>query len=329
MTLFGREVVAVPRRGRGHTLWGQVWWRFRRKKVGMASLAVIVILYMAGILAPWITPYDYNEQQLTRETIRQGPTLAHPFGTDHVGRDVLTRIIFSLRTTVIVTVVSIITGSLFLGIFLGLLAGYYGRWVDSLIMRVGEVFLAFPGLLLVILIAATVKPRVLQWVRAFEDATGIKGIVQLGVVDYLVVFGALAAFSWVGMARLVRGQVLALKSSQFVEAAKAAGASTTRILFIHILPNVLGPVIVVVSMGMATAAGSEVVLSWLGIGIQPPTPSLGQMITDAGVGLGISMSLLREAPHLLLFPVGTIALIIFAWNLLGDALNDAINPRAR
>ena len=318
---------------RAKSLWVLSLQRLLRKKVGLTCLVVIVVMYGAGIFAPWVTPYGYNEQNLDigrdGPLLRgcaacQTPSIKHPFGTDRLGRDYLTRIIFGLRTTVIITLASLITGSLILGIGLGLVSGYFGKWPDAVIMRVGEVFLAFPGIFLVLIIAATTRPRVLEWMRSFEDATGIDWIIRLGIVDYVVVFGALAAFSWVGMARLVRGQVLVLKENQFVEAARAAGASTRRILAIHVLPNILGPVIVLVSMGMGATAGSEIILSWLGIGIQPPTPSLGVMIFENG-----SLSVLRTTPHLLLFPVGTVTVLIFAFNLLGDALNDAFNPRTR
>ena len=306
---------------RGRSLWSQSLRRLLRKKVGMACLVVISVMYLAGIFAPWVTPYDYRAQDLS--ATKERPSWSHPFGTDRLGRDYLTRIIYGLRTTVIITIASIVTGSLFLGIGMGLLSGYFGKMVDSVIMRVGEVFLAFPGILLVLLIAATLRPRVVELARGFEDFTGLN-IVTLGIVDYLVVFGSLSAFSWVGMARLVRGQVLYTKQAQYVEAAQSIGASTRRILVAHVLPNVISPVIVLVSMGMAGAAGAEIVLSWLGIGIQPPTPSLGVMIFENG-----NISVLRTDPHLLLFPVGSITVLIFAFNLLGDALNDAFNPRAR
>ena len=244
-------------------------------------------MYFSGLTTIFTspTPYGFNEQNLQSTATKQGPSWAHPFGTDRLGRDMLTRIIYGLRTTVIITVASMITGGLVLGVGLGLISGYFGHWLDTLIMRVGEVFLAFPGLLLVILIAATVRPRVADWIRGWspglENLTGID-IISLGIVDYLVVFGSLAAFSWVGMARLVRGQVLYIKQSQYVEAARAMGASNIRILLIHILPNVISPVVVVVSIGMGATAGSEIILSWLGIGIQPPTPSLGVMIFENG-----------------------------------------------
>ena len=316
------ENVILEGRAGGTSLWSQSLRRLLRKKVGVVSLVIIVVFYTAGILAPWITPYGYNEFNFSE--IQQGPSLSHPFGTDRAGRDQFTRVIYGLRTTVIITVASIMTGSLLMGVGLGLVSGYFGKLVDSVIMRVGDVFLAFPSMLLVILIAATVGDTVRDLVRDFEASTGIKGIVRLGIVDYVIVFGALSAFSWVGMARLVRGQVLSVKENQYMEAARAVGASTQRVLLTHVLPNVLSPVIVVVSMGMGTAAGAELFLSWVGVGIQPPTPSLGRMIFEYG-----NISWLRQAPHLLLFPVGTITIIIFSFNLLGDALNDAFNPRTR
>jgi len=310
--------------------WSQAWRRLVRKKAGLASLIVIVVIYGAGVLAPWVTPYGYNDQNLgasSDSTLRfcsacEGPSIAHPFGTDPLGRDQFTRIIYGVRTTVIVTVSGIITGSLFLGIGLGLLAGYFGRWVDALINRSGELFRAFPDLLLVILIAASLRPLVVDWVRGLGSA-GVE-VVRLGIVDYVIIFGALASFSWVGMMRIVRGQVLSVKQNQYVDAAVAMGANDWRILRVHVFPNILGPVVVLVSMGMGTMAGSEAFLSFIGIGIQSPTPSLGIMMFEYG-----SISVLRSQPYLLLFPAGTLAVILFAFNLLGDALNDALNPRAQ
>ena len=253
----------------------------------------------------------------------QGPSFKHPFGTDRLGRDVFTRIIYGLRTTEIITITTLVTGSLAIGITMGLMAGYFGRLVDAVIMRVGEVTSAFPEIFLVLIIIASVKPPVTEWVRGIEDTLGVD-IVRLGVVDYLVLSLALAIFSWFGMARLVRGQVLQARENQYVEAAVAVGGSTPRILLRHILPNVMGPVIVVVSAGLAAVAGSEIFLSFLGIGIQPPTPSLGLMIFENG-----SIAVLRTTPHLLLFPVGTLSVLLLTFSMLGDAVNDAFNPRTR
>ena len=295
--------------------------RLLRKKVGVTCLTIILLMYGSGILAPLFTPYGYNDQNLS--ITKQGPSFTHPFGTDRLGRDILTRIIYGLRTTVIITIVTLVTGSLALGITLGLLAGYFGRFIDTLVMRVGEVSSAFPEIFLVLIIVSTLKAPITEWVRRVEDVLNIE-IVSLVVVDYLVLSLALAIFSWFGMARLVRGQVLQVREDQYVEAARAIGCSTPRILSRHVLPNVMGPVIVMVSAGLAGVAGSEIFLSFLGIGIQPPTPSLGLMIFENG-----SISVLRSNPHLLLFPVGTLAVLLFTFNLLGDAVNDAFNPRAR
>ena len=295
--------------------------RLLRKKIGVTCLVIIALMYGSGIFAPLVTPYGYNDQDLSNT--KQSPSLTHPFGTDRLGRDNLTRIIYGLRTTVIITVATLATGSLALGITLGLVAGYFGRLVDTFIMRIGEVSSAFPEIFLVLIIVSTFKPPITRWVRMVEDFVGFD-ILSLGVVDYLVISLALAIFSWFGMARLVRGQVLQARENQYVEAARSIGASTPRILLRHLLPNVMTPVIVTVSAGLAAVAGSEVLISFLGIGIQPPTPSLGLMIFENG-----SISVLRSDPHLLLFPVLTLSLLLFTFNLLGDAVADAFNPRAR
>ena len=315
------QAVLTPPRRRGRSYFGLSLGRLMRKKVAVACISVIVVMYGSGVLAPLVTPYGYNEQNLA--AVKERPSWSHPFGTDRVGRDILTRIVYGLRTTVIVTLTAMLGGSLLLGITFGLMAGYFGKKIDSVIMRTGEVTSAFPDILLVLIIVATVKPRILTWVRGLEDTLGLE-IIRLGIVDYAVISLALAVFSWFGMARLVRGQVLQAREFQYVEAARAIGNSTPRILVGHVLPNVIGPVIVVVSAGLATFAGSEIFLSWLGIGIQPPTPSLGVMIFENG-----NISVLRTNPHLLLFPVGTLAVLLFTFNLLGDAVNDAFNPRTR
>ena len=372
-----------PRRNRSY--WAISLRRLMHKKVGVACLSVIGVMYGAGILAPLVTPYGFNDQNLeiakqhppgvgakifektvvatrtqgasqleitiaeaTRRIengqatfidgradgeispgdrlsveVRPAGSWTHPFGTDRLGRDILTRVIYGLRTTVIITVITLVTGSLVLGISLGLIAGYFGRIIDTVIMRVGEVSSAFPEIFLVLIFIATLKPPLTEWVRGLEDTFGVS-IVSLGVADYLVLSLALAIFSWFGMARLVRGQVLQAREYQYVEAARAMGAPTPRILLRHVMPNVMGPVIVLVSAGLASVAGSEVFLSFLGIGVQPPTPSLGLMIFE-----NASISVLRTNPHLLLFPVGTLTVLLFTFNLLGDAVNDAFNPRAR
>ena len=307
---------------RSGSYWTLSLRRLFRKKLAMFFLGIILLMYGSGVLAPLVTPYGYNDQDIIKG--EQNPSWSHPFGTDRLGRDQLTRVIFGLRTTVIITITSLLGGSLALGITLGLVSGYFGRVIDSAIMRVGEITSSFPEIFLILLIFATFRPRLLEWVRAFEDATGIDWIVRLGFVDYMVIAFALSSFSWFGIARLVRGQVLQVRENQYSEAARAIGATTPRILRAHVLPNVISPVIVSVSAGLAGFAGMEIFLSFLGIGIQPPLPSLGRMLWE-----NADISIMRTQPHLILFPIGTIAVLLFAFSLLGDGINDAFNPRAR
>ena len=311
-------------RSRGHL--SRAWSRLIRKKLALACMGILIILYSGGILAPWVSVasgYDYDRPDYT--AFRAPPSWDHWVGTDRAGRDLFVRLLWGIQNTIIITLTAMLTGSLVIGITLGLVAGYFGGRVDAIINRVGEVFASFPDIFLIIILAATLKPRILQGVRWLEDTTFVDGLVRSGVVDYFVVFMALVAFSWVGMQRLVRGQVLVLRESQYVDAARALGASTPRILFKHVLPNAISPIIVTVSMGMGTMVGTEIILGWLGLGIQPPRPSLGTMLFEGGV----SLQIFRNAPWLLLGP-GTVAfLMILSWNLLGDALNDVLNPRTR
>ncbi len=301
--------------------------RLVRKKLAMASLTVIVLLYLAGIFAPLIAPHDYSETNLLRT--QEGPSAEYLLGTDRLGRDILSRVLWGVQTTVVITVISIVTGSLVLGVTMGLAAGYFRGRVDAVVMRFGEVVAAFPDVLLIILLAATLRPRLVEWAWGIEDALGIGGLVSSGVVDYGVVGVALLPLSWFGMMRLVRGQALWLREAQFVDAARAIGVSTPRMLFFHLLPNALGPIIVTATFGLGAVAGSEVFLSFLGLGVQPPHPSLGVMIADVTGRGSASVSVLRNHPEQLLAPITVVWLLIFCWNLLGDALNDAFNPRTR
>ena len=168
------------------------------------------------------------------------------------------------------------------------------------------------------------RSKLVEFLYSYDNVIDVDSLIRLGVVDYAVIAFALAIFSWFGMARLVRGQVLQIRESQYIDAAVAAGASTPRILFVHVLPNTLAPIIVSISTSLAGIAGAEIVLSWIGIGIQPPTPSLGVMIFENG-----NISVLRTNPHMILFPVGIVGLLLFTFNLVGDAVVDAFNPRAR
>ena len=318
----GRLLQLDERPARGCSYWGLSVRRLARKKLAIICLSLIVLMYGGALLSPLITPYEYTAQDLSKT--RAGPSLAHPFGTDRLGRDMLTRVIYGLRTTVIITVMALLGGTLVLGVVLGLMSGYLGRWVDSVIMRTGEVTSSFPEILLLLIFVAAFKPRVIGAVQQFEDATGIDWIIRLGIMDYAIISVALSIFGWFGMARLVRGQVLQARESQYTESALVAGASTSRILRVHVLPNILSPLIVTISVSLASVAGAELVLSWLGIGVFPPTPSLGRMLFENS-----NIQVLRNHPHLLLFPIGTVTVLFFCFNILGDAVNDAFNPRVR
>ena len=307
---------------------GLAWRRLVKKRIAMLALVFIGVFYFCGLTAPLLTDsgviQSYREQNLELAADGPlGPSLAHPFGTDRLGRDQLSRVIWASQTTVIITVLTIITGSLFLAVGLGLLSGYVGGWVDALIMRVGDTFASLPTLLMLILINATLGDRVRDAARDVEDFTGIGGIVQHGVADYFLVFAALSAFSWVGLARILRSQVLALRETEFILAARMLGASTRRIMFRHLLPNVSNVIIVSISLALAGIAGSELVLTWFGVGIKPPNPSFGAMIFEAS-----SVRTVNEHPHLLLFPGAIIAGLLFSFNLLGDALTDVFTPKA-
>ena len=283
---------------------------------------------MLGILAPVIQTHDYQQTNVSKS--QHGPDSENWLGTDIQGRDIYSRVVWGIQTTIIITITTFVTGSLFLGVTMGLVAGYFRGWIDAIIMRIGEVISAFPDILLIILLAATLRPLVVEIARDIEDSTGISGLVSSGVVDYLVIGIALLPLSWFGMMRLVRGQVLALREAEYVEAARAMGTSTPRILFRHILPNVVSPVIVAVSFGIGGIALSEVILSFFGLGVQWPRPSLGLMIGEVTARSGSSsVSVLRDHPEQLLAPIVVVWLMIFCWNIIGDALNDVLNPRAR
>lgn len=337
----------------GKSPWALAWERFRRKRLAMASLVVVTAFYVLGALAPVLAPGDsYRVQDLDnpdqlawlgvpycalvaaidpnyRPPSSRPPSPEHPLGTDRLGRDVMARILHGMKTSVVVSLAAILTGSIFIGVTLGALAAYYRGWVDALIMRVGEIFLAFPGLLLVVLISATIRPRVKEWAEGFEQAINFRGLVESGFVDYLVVFGALAAFSWVGVARIIRGQILQIREMDYITAARASGATTGRIILHHVMPNTLNIVIYLLSVGLGGAIGSELVLSWLGVGVQPPIPSLGVMIWENGGQTNFINQVTCQRAPLLLAPIAVSTVVFFAFALLGDGLIDALNPRAK
>ncbi|MEI8259508.1 MAG: ABC transporter permease [Deltaproteobacteria bacterium] len=295
------------------------WSRLRRKRLAMLSLVVIMVIYGGGILAPVLAPYSFTEQNLDRGL--EGPSREHWLGTDRLGRDMYSRTLYSARTTLVVSVAVLVSGSLLIGNGLGLLAGYRGGWVDNLIMRSGEVLSALPGLPMLILVNAALGPRIIQfggWVEQHTPFGGIAGPFS----SYLTVFGVLSLFFWVGTARLVRAQVLQLREREFVLAAQALGGGTTHILWQHLLPNVAFLVVLQLSATLGSVAGSEVALTWFGVGVQPPTPSFGAMIFE-----GSGARTFAQHPHLLLVPGLCVSALLFAFALLGDAINDVIRGR--
>ena len=308
----GRQTSLGEVKIKGRSQWGELWRRLRRNRPAVVGLIIAALLYVTALFAPWLAPYGYAEQNL--DAVEQPPSWAYPLGTDEVGRDLLSRIIWGTRSAAFVSI-TVTLVNLALGVPLGTLAGYSRGWVDTLIMRLADILFAFPGLLFVFFIAATIKPAISTWVRT----AGLVDLARSGYVDYLVVIVALGLVGWPGLARLVRGQILSLKEQEFIVGARAIGASIRRIMFRHLLPNALPPLIVAISMGIGGIILSESTLSLLGIGLQPPNPSWGAMIYS-------NYRYWRTRPHLVIVPGLVLAAVVFAFNFLGDGLNEALNP---
>jgi peptide/nickel transport system permease protein len=307
--------------GRGESLTRRSIRRLLRRRLAVVCLLIIVLFYVVGVFAPLIAPASYSHQDL--DNVFAGPSWSHPLGTDRLGRDTLSRNIFAARTTTIVTAATLAAGFVLLPVVLGMLAGYVGGWVDATVNRTGEILASLPGLPMLVLINATMRPRFVSWVGDFGDLIHWQGITDSGFADYFLIFGVLSLFGWVGGMRLIRAQVLTLRGSEFVIAARASGASTPRILFQHLLPNVMPLVVVGASSALGSIALSEIGLTFLGVGIQPPHPSFGALITE-----GAPRTVLEHHPQLLIVPATVVASLVFAFNLLGDALNDVLTSRA-
>ena len=254
----------------------------------------------------------------------QGPSLRHLFGTDRVGRDLFSRALFSLRTTMIVSVLSVVVGNIFLGWGLGLLAGYRGGLMDSMIMRAADFVLALPGLLILLVLVSAFREPWGEVVRDIQGWLGTDFFIAQGIHTYTLMIFAMSFVGWGGTARFIRAQTLATRESDFVLAAECIGARTPRILSRHLFPAVLPWIVVGMSASLGEIAGSEVVLTWLGIGVTPPTASFGAMVDDAGHWKSLILH-----PQMLLVPMGFILVLMLSFNLLGDAINDVLNPRGR
>ena len=297
--------------------WRAFWHRFSRNVLAVFGLFIVLAFIFVGIFGPWLAPYSHTEQDL-RNT-EAWPSLEHPLGTDRLGRDQFSRLIWGARTAIIVAPSSVIIG-LILGIILGAAAGFFGGWVDTIIMRISDVLFAFPGLLFALFVAATIQPRLEEWLLTMEAT---RSLVRSGYAEFFVVIAALSLVGWPGLARLVRGQILSLREQPFVEAAHAMGATPWWVLIYHLLPNAMPPVIVSISMGLGGAVLAEATLSFFGIGIQPPTASWGSMVYN-----NFEFWRSPAAPWLVWAPGFAVGMLVFAFNFIGDGLNEALNPRS-
>jgi peptide/nickel transport system permease protein len=275
--------------------WSAFYKQLRKNKMAMIGGGIILFYMLVALFAPFIAPHDPLEIDLLNKL--QTPSLDHWMGTDDKGRDILSRVIYGSQLSLAVGAVSVMIGAFF-GIILGLVSGYYGKWIDTVIMRFIDVLLAFPGLLLALAIISALGPSLIN------------------------VMLAVGIFSVPTFARIVRGSTLAAKKMEYVDAIRALGANDFKIIFVHILPNILSPIIVQGTLRLATAILTAAGLSFLGMGAQPPSPEWGAMLSGG-------RNFLWSAPHLATFPGLAIAFIVLGLNLFGDGLRDALDPRMK
>jgi len=271
------------------------WRRLRRNRMAVAGLVLVLGLFAVALLAPWLAPYDPNFIDLKQ--VLMPPSPAHLLGTDTLGRDVLSRVIFGARISLLVGFVAVGIATL-IGVLVGALAGYYGGAMDALLMRLVDLMLCFPTLFLILAVIAVLGPSI--W-------------------NIMVVIGVTG---WMGVARLVRAEFLSLREREFVMAARALGASDARLIWRHLLPNALTPVMVSATLGVAGAILTESALSFLGLGVQPPTPSWGNILTMGKDNIEIAW-------WLSVFPGLAILVTVMSYNLLGEGIREAIDPRLR
>ncbi|GGJ61006.1 peptide/nickel transport system permease protein [Anoxybacillus voinovskiensis] len=277
------------------SLWKEGWRSFKKNKVALVGMGIVVFFILLAIFAPLLAPYGINDQNLSLRL--QAPSKDHLFGTDDFGRDILSRVIYGARISLWVGFFSVL-GSVIVGSLLGIVAGYYGRLVDGVISRIFDIMLAFPSILLAIGIVAVLGP-------SLQNA-----LIAIAVIN-IPNFG-----------RLIRSRVLSIKQEEYIMAAKAIGMSDARILFHHILPNSMAPIIVQGTLAIATAIIEAAALGFLGLGAQPPNPEWGTMLAS-------SKEFLTQAPWTMIFPGLAIMLTVLGFNLMGDGLRDALDPRMK
>ncbi len=269
------------------------WPRLKRNRLAMAGGGVVLLLFFVSLLSPLVSPYDPSA--INAWDVLQPPSLKHWFGTDELGRDVFSRVIYGARISLKVGFVSVGI-AVVIGTVTGLLAGYYGRWTDTLLMRFVDIMLCFPTFFLILAVIAFLHPSI--W----------------------VIMAVIGLTGWMGVARLVRAEVLSIRETEYVLAARCIGCSDARIIFRHILPNAIAPVLVAATLGVAGAILTESALSFLGIGVQPPTPSWGNILTSG-------KDYIEFAWWLSFFPGFAILVTVLAYNLLGEGIRDALDPR--
>jgi peptide/nickel transport system permease protein len=273
----------------------EFWNRFKRNRMAVTGLALVLGLFVVSICAPWLAPYDPN--QIDLKQVLMPPSPAHLLGTDTLGRDVLSRIIYGSRVSLKVGFVAVGLATL-IGLIVGALAGYYGGWVDQVLMRLVDLMLCFPAFFLILAVIAVLQPSI------------------------YVIMAVIGLTSWMGVARLVRAEFLSLREREFVTAARALGASDIRLILRHMLPNALAPVMVSATLGVAGAILTESALSFLGLGVQPPTPSWGNILTAGKDNIEIAW-------WLSVFPGLAILVTVMSYNLLGEGIREAIDPRLK
>ena len=297
-------VAVAPRKSRPTSPWQEAWRRFRRHRLAVASSVVLLLLIATVVLGPFVWPVAINEIDFTAKL--QGPSWAHPLGTDDLGQDLLARLIYGGRISLAVGLAAMIV-AVVVGVVVGALAGMSAGWVDAALMWLTDLFLALPLLPLLLLLMYLFRDH-------FKRLFGVEGGAFILIV---VVIGGLR---WMQVARLVRAQFLSLREKEFVEAARALGASKLRLVVGHILPNALGPVIVAGTIDVAAAIIAESTLSFLGLGFPPDIPTWGRVLSDAKDYLDI-------APHWALFAGAAIFIAVLTINYIGDGLRDALDPR--
>ena len=275
--------------------WKDSFRQLRKNRLAVIGLSVIIFFILVAIFAPLFTSYTYNEQNLANRL--HPPSGEYWFGTDHLGRDIFTRLVYGARVSLMVGFIAV-TGALVFGTFLGIVAGYFGRWVDMTISRIFDILLAFPSILLAIAIVAILGP-------SLQNA-----LLAIAIIN-IPIFG-----------RLVRSRVISLREEEYIMAAKAQGMKHGRILFQHILPNSVAPIIVQSTLGFGTAILEAAALGFLGLGAQPPTPEWGQMLAD-------SRDFIQLAPWTVIVPGIAIVLVVLGFNLIGDGLRDALDPKMK